>query len=295
MRAARFLLTGILMSTSVGCGLLALPGAIAKKAERDAHDNIREARRKRDAAYIAEQCKEDGSKSSELACEYRRQLALEDNKDCGAVAAEYKDPNPDFDNVHRHAMAKRFAACDKYALVFERLYDHSAWKVLLDAGLPVADQAVEYVRSHPGPALFAGAEDKRLAMADLVGGLLHLKRTQHCDVLVPAVKDADPGVQLAALEYFAGARCAEATPIAASFFLDPEPGNREWVCQKVGDFGDASVLPKLDILAQTDAHSVVEEEERRDGSGSRFYAVKVYPVRQACAEAVGKIRLRHAE
>lgn len=296
MHVARILILVGVTSLSAGCGVFFpnISGAMSRKAERDTFAKLREARQKKDTAYIAEQCKDDGSNVSRTACEYRRQIALEDNPSCDAIAAEYKEPNPDHGNVHLHAMAKRFAACGKFEIVFERMYDRGTWKVLLDEGLPVLEEAAKYARSHPGPRLLAAAGDKRKAMADFVGGLLHFKQTQHCDVVTTAVKDADPKIQLAALEYFAGARCAEATPIAVPFLLDADPDHRRWTCRKLGDFGDASVLEKLDVLAQTDAHNVVKEEERSDASGKRFYAVKTFPVREACTEAMGKIRLRHA-
>lgn len=65
--------------------------------------------------------------------------------------------------------------------------------------------------------------------------------------------------------------------------------SRMYACEILGAIGDGSVAEKVKLVADTDGHSTVQEEER-DG---RVRATKVYPARDACLEAYGKIKLRN--
>jgi len=85
------------------------------------------------------------------------------------------------------------------------------------------------------------------------------------------------------------AKCKEGIPVAVETMVDESPRRRAYSCEILGAIGDASVLDKVKTLAETDGHSTVKEEQR-DG---RIWATKVYPVRDACLEAYGKIKLRN--
>lgn len=84
----------------------------------------------------------------------------------------------------------------------------------------------------------------------------------------------------------------EALPMALGDLTAKAANRRAQACEVLGDFGDASVLPKLEALAETDPYN--EAREVRSQQHGEVIAVdKVYPVRARCLEAAGKVRLRN--
>jgi hypothetical protein len=83
----------------------------------------------------------------------------------------------------------------------------------------------------------------------------------------------------------------ESTPMALADLSHDAAHRRALACEVLGDFGGADVLPKLEALAETDPYS--EAHEVRSQRHDAVIAVdKVYPVRERCLEAAGKVRLR---
>lgn len=84
----------------------------------------------------------------------------------------------------------------------------------------------------------------------------------------------------------------ESLPLALDELTAKAAHRRALACRVLGEFGDVSVLPKLEALAETDPYN--EAREVRSQQHGELIAVdKVYPVRARCLEAVGKVRLRN--
>jgi hypothetical protein len=72
--------------------------------------------------------------------------------------------------------------------------------------------------------------------------------------------------------------------IAQTLLSDTNPDVRASACNGLRTFGTAASLRKVQIISETDSYQTV-----RDENG---YGVRVYPVREACAAALGQIQLR---
>jgi len=218
---------------------------------------------------------------------------------CGDVVARFASITP----PGRHyvtEMAVQFAKCDKYAELFEQI---ASWgsasagegilRKLAEQGLPIEAKFLDYARTHAGAAfLHVGDLGGRLgttrgltAIDNITSFLLDVGSKQHCSLISRAVVDASVEVRLGAFRYFSATNgCPEAIAVATGLLTSNLPSTRIAACQLLGHIGKASVVPKLKILADSDGYSTVVV---KDGVG-----VKVYPVRDACGAAAGKIALR---
>ena len=78
------------------------------------------------------------------------------------------------------------------------------------------------------------------------------------------------------------AKCGAAVPMFEGMLAESDATVRQNACWSLGEIGRSASLPKLGIVAESDAaYEVVELN-------------KVYFVRDACRAAAGKIRLRNA-
>lgn len=194
--------------------------------------------------------------------------------------------------------------CGLYADLFERFaFRGKGFLRGLEENdkLPIEDGFVSYATEHRGPRFLP--RDRRSAPEALraVFGWLDEKPARtHCGVLLAAVagRDSDedwgqgsvPAGWLA-LDYASRARCPEAAPAAEAALLDEQAALRIVGCKVLGEIGDARVAKKLAILAETDGETSVEEVAGTDGTWGKT----VYPVRETCAAALGRLRLRTAE
>ena len=91
------------------------------------------------------------------------------------------------------------------------------------------------------------------------------------------------------IPYLKAAGCKEGIPVMVSSLTSDTANHRKWACQALGKVGTRAELDKVKTLAETDTYNFVREEERN----GRIWGVKVYPVREACLAAFGKIKLRN--
>ena len=75
-------------------------------------------------------------------------------------------------------------------------------------------------------------------------------------------------------------KCEQGIPFAEKALTDKIPSVRRVSCIFLGEVGVAKHVEKLEILGSTDGYSEVQGRQ------------KIYPVRDACKEAAGKIKLR---
>lgn len=218
--------------------------------------------------------------------------------DCEHVVAHY-DRADKREAAFISAAARRMAECGQYTYMFEHVIhwgnSGEGAEILIkleEEGLPLEAEYGKYLAAHKGPEFFVTVRDHE---NDVIYGLGHITKwlvtkghTQHCAAIAESATGASATARTAVLEYFKEAKCKEGVPVAVDLMLDDSPNRRAYACEILGSIGDASVLEKVKTLSETDGHSTVQEEERE----GRIWATKVYPVRDACLEAYGKIKLR---
>ena len=96
----------------------------------------------------------------------------------------------------------------------------------------------------------------------------------------------DSLVQYASLAFFLklGERGVAGEGIAQTLLSDTDPDIRETACNALRTFGTAASLRKVKIMSETDSYQTVRNENG--------YGLRVYPVRAACAAALGRIQMR---
>ncbi|MCK6589778.1 MAG: hypothetical protein L6Q76_19575 [Polyangiaceae bacterium] len=286
----RHAVTGLLVLGTSGCvGLLAPPGM----KEMDA------AYERRDEAYLEEHC---GKKDGHYACkklEALRAPAKIAALSCGEVTSYYENSSKE-DASAVALVGRKLAECGEYTYLFERVVhwgNGGEGKQILikleEEGKPVEAEFVKYLASHKGPQFFPMEKNKGLVVKYTIHHisqwLVEKGHTQHCAAFAESATGANEWARTAVLWYFEQNKCKEGIPLATELLLDEEGGTRGYACEILGVIGDASVADKVKTLAETDDFSEVVEEERE----GRVYAMKVYPVREACRAAYGKIKLRN--
>ncbi len=217
-------------------------------------------------------------------------------KDVVAAVDSFMKPNETRSEVFGRVVGA-LARCDEGATIFEKIAHIGnggasgyGTRVLL-AAHEVAGEALDkaltdYLASHQGKA-FLAAEHGEYAADHLAQFLVAEKRDNLCEPLATAAKDAAPKVQAALMSYFVAFGCTKAAPLAVGLLASDVAEERRLGCVASGKLADASALPKLGIVADSDTTSRVVE--RPEGSG---VFMKERYVSDACREAMGKIQLR---
>jgi hypothetical protein len=292
-------------SLSSGCASLVLGalGALGggstppSKTEREIGDEkIDKALDARDFATLQKQCAGAipvGEANKARACAMAAMVEAEDTKDCDRSVAIFEQ-GPTGASNYLVDISKKLAECDRYPAIFEGVMPLSSdgGKLLValeQAGKPVEAKFIEYAKGHGGAA-FLPVEDAPHGLSNISQWLLAAGHKNECQVLATAVTGASEDLHYAALGYFRDAPCkTEAVSVAAGLLTSETASHRLAACEVLGLLGDEAQSKKLALLAETDAYSELQEEQA--GSGAT-YASRVYPVRDACRAAAGKIALR---
>ena len=278
------------------CLLAALSSCLGTLIPVDTPD-VKAAKERKDVAWLKQVCDGEMRVKYDMvkydACQYQKELdatgGATGKTDCGTVVERYKAA-PKQDDGFVITMSKEMASCGKYTELFELVAhwgDDGRVLIALDSA-SLDDEFEKYAKSHIGPS-FLNIEHGDHAMRHISHWLEKKRHFGHCESVAEAAKDADEKVRAWSLPYLREAKCKTGIPIAVGLLTSDKPSHRMWACQALAHFGDASVLPKVKILANTD--SFHELQEVRGNSGA-MYATKVYPVREACVAAAGKIELR---
>ncbi len=196
----------------------------------------------------------------------------------------------------QRSFGEQFAACKQYTDLFERVVhwgrEEEGARLLVhleEKGLPVEAEFVRYAETHTGEAFMPLPAGRAKFALDNIGTWLIKKgHKQHCGTIAQAARGASMTAKAWTMPYFRAAKCVEGAPIAADALLSERADHRMWACDTLATIGTPANLGKVKVLGETDGYSEIREE-RREG---RVWAVKVYPVRESCTAAAGKITLR---
>ena len=264
---------------------------------------IKTAKTHRDVATLERLCRDlpPGNEKYD-ACQSAKALNADvDDGNCEALATRYEASSPlgdesDVDNQVR--WGHKFAKCHNYKAIFEQVaargdYGETSSGVLalvkLEADqLPVVAEFLKYAKDNSGPKFLSVPRGPWAAAH--IGDWLSIGKHKHCSEIASAVAGASVGVQVDLLFYFTELDCTvEGRALAEPLLESDKPGARAIACNNLAKTGTRSNIRKLEILATTDEHNTLREERGAEG---RVWATKVYPVREACRSAIGKIELR---
>ncbi len=289
-----FVCTAAAVFALVGCGTIF--------AVRDS--DVRSAQEKKDLDFLKKVCSGDlrtsGGSEQHSACQAIKEIEGEslaenvDSADCGTLEKSLESSV--VRNVDQLAkIGVKLVKCGKANLVFEDLAARgdfgtraSGFQILMkieDSGVNLAEEFVKYAQSNAGPQFMAaaprpGKNNLKFAINHISLWLDARKHYNHCSALVPVVRDASEDVKLHTLIYFANGQCKDAVPFGVELLSHSKPEYRKIACSNLGVFGDTSVVPKLEIVAETDsAYEIVNLN-------------KIYYVRDICRASTGKIKLR---
>ncbi len=235
----------------------------------------------------------------------REAAAIEGNKDdgnCATVAARYAKARP-LDTERGYGFwvtwGKRMAKCENYEAIFEQIAhvgdfgENGDGAIILEKlekeGVPLVAGFATYAAANRGPS-FLDIKNADYAANHIANWLSTGKHFDQCATLAKALPGASEDARARMLFYFTDAKChKEGAAVGLGLLTAQGAGNRVRACVNLGETGDVSVLKKVQILATSDTYSEVQEKQGNDG---RIYGVKVFPVRDACSAAAGKIQLR---
>ena len=237
----------------------------------------------------------------------REAAAIEGNQDdgdCTTVAERYAKARP-LDSERGYGFwvtwGKRMAKCENYEAIFEQIAhvgdfgENGDGAIILEKlekeeGIPLVAGFATYAAANPGPSFLDIKKNADYAANHIANWLSTGKHFDQCATLAKALPGASEDARARMLFYFTDAKChKEGVSLALPLLTAASAPHRVRACRNLGDTGDASVLKKVQILAASDSYSEVQEKQGNDG---RIYGVKVFPVRDACSAAAGKIQLR---
>lgn len=201
------------------------------------------------------------------------------------------------------AMALKLIECGNYDYIFEHVVhmggttERQGARLLAEleaAGKPMEAKFAAYLETHRGPRFFSTAMKER---ADARHGIFEIsvwltqkkEPTQYCAAMAAAAKGANPVARLAILPYFGETKCQDGISVAVETLMDDEPESRIDACLLLATIGGPAAIQKLKIISSTDAYSEIRDEESSNGT---VRSVRVYPVREACKEALGTALLQ---
>lgn len=291
------------ITLATGCGLITR--VVAPNSLADI-TSINGAVDRKDEAYLEKVCSGDSPARAEsdqkYACHQLERLQGPQKAlaaaTCDNVIEKYEGAPKD---KHEFvvSMGKKMAECGHYAYLFEHVVhwgDNKDGAKLMSelesSGKSMDAEFAKYLASHKGPQFFPVKDDRKndvsYGLDHITNWLIDKGHTQHCAALAASATGANIVARVSVMNYFATANCKEGIPLATELLLADLPGDRTLGCNVLGKIGDVSVLEKVKVVADTDGYSTVKEEERN----GRVWATKVYPVRDACLQASGKIKLR---
>lgn len=250
---------------------------------------------KNDLPYIQQACEQGKHKKSCAVTENNQTFASLGSLGCSELPAQLdKIRLVDMPLSQQGDVVAKLASCDAGEYIFEKIshYGEQGPQGMGVSILKTADKRsngalytsfTNYVNENTGKN-FLNDQHGEFAANHIGNWLVDNGYNDLCKPLTAAVKGSSEEVRVNILFYFSRTQCQEAIPIAAELLASSIPRNRVLACNNLATFGDKSVLKKVMTVAETDSFYEVQE--------NNGYAVKVYPVAEACKQAYGKIQLR---
>ena len=118
------------------------------------------------------------------------------------------------------------------------------------------------------------------AVGNVVKWLIKAGKTQECAKFIPIAKASTKPAQAEWIWYFWKSNCKKAQKWLLTQLAHSDSGRRRYTCFVLGHIGNKRAIRKLRILARTDPAYRMR----------RF--TRIYFVRDACKQAIGRIKLR---
>ena len=272
--------------------ILAMSGCT--KMFMQSHDKTMDAEKTGDVAYLTKVCggevrlRYEGDKQE--ACNWlKKREAMDTPVDCDTVLKVYEQ-SPKSESAFQLKMGKKFVECGKIKETFETLVPASfdLLVALENDGVDVDAAWLKYLKENKGPG-FMATKDVEDAMRKINVWLEKKAHLGHCAETLAAATGASEKARVWVMPYYSEAKCKDGAPMVAELLLSDNADHRMWACNALAVIGSKAMLSKVETLAQSDGFSTLRETQAASGN---VYGVKVYPVREACEAAAGKIKLR---
>ena len=282
------------MRTLFAGAMLVLAVSGCTKVFMQSHEKTEAAEKNGDVAYLKKVCagevrlRYEGDKGE--ACDWlAKREALNTPVDCDTVVKVYEQ-SPKAESAFQLKMGKKFVECGKIKETFETLVPDSfeLLNVLEDGGVNMDAAWVKYLQENKGSG-FMATKNVVAAMRKINDWLAKKAHLGHCAETLAAATGASEAARVWVMPYYSEAQCKDGAPMVAELLLSDTADHRMWACNALGAIGGKAVLAKVQTLAQSDGFSTLRETQAASGN---VYGVKVYPVREACEAAAGKIKLR---
>lgn len=197
-------------------------------------------------------------------------------------------------NAAFQGAAFHFIKCGRWDYVWENMVHWGGKKglgsTLLDAmhnkGIDVEKQMFAYLKRHKSnPFAF---EHGGFALAHYVSFLKTHNKMERCKAYIPYVDKMSDAVFGNFNWYFRESNCKAAVRIVPRRLASDRVKTRIGACQTLGKLGNKKHIRKVKVLAKRDPHFKLQTKR----VGGKTFAVKVYPVRDACNAALTKLQLR---
>lgn len=200
-------------------------------------------------------------------------------------------------NQNKVAFSRRALECNNSEIVFAGLLlgpisepNGSNLLVVEQAGVPLKAAFEAWLDNRGGAPVGSGFPYRGVERQDsLIETMTWAAKAGYVDLgekIATFAAGQDSIVQYASMAFFLelNERGVAGERIAQTLLSDTSPNVRETACNALRTFGTAASLRKVQIMAESDSYQTVREENG--------YGVRVYPVREACNSAAGRIQMR---
>lgn len=263
--------------------------------ERACEISVAIANEKKDTAFIDKACNVGQYKPACNVVENDKLSSSIGDVACADVPAQLgKKSVSDMSEAQRNAVLDKLISCGSGEYIFEKIA-HVGDMGPRGMGVNILKDAdkrsngallkvfTEYATNNTGAA-FLNDDHSEFGANHIGNWLSDSGHNDLCKPLTTALTGSAEKVRANILFYLARNKCKEGLPIATELLASNSANFRALACTNLANFGDKTVLKKVKTVAETDTYFEVQE--------NGGYAVKVYPVADACKEAYGKIQLR---
>lgn len=265
----------------------------------------------RDLASLEAQCKKIdvlayakafGTPSDKKAAcrEYERaqKMAAAETGECASIVEAFEGVF-ETDDLFYENMAARFAECERYDALFERiaLYGDSGEGAEIIVGVegqgyPVRERWLAYLETHKGAKFLPqDTDEQRLYTGKhLAQWMKTFDDPGMCALVGDAALGANEAVILGMRPYLESAKCDQTTALVVSTLGASFPDLRSWSCVTLTNRRHTESLPKMRDLASNDPFCETKLEIR-DGV---LAEVTYCPVRGQCARSATALEQANA-
>ncbi len=235
--------------------------------------------------------------SKKAACrEYERvqTLVAAETAECASIVDAFETVH-ESDRRFYDTMAVRFAECERYDALFERiaLYGQEGEGadivgMVESQGFPVRERWLTYLQEHQGPAFLPHDTDEQMLFTGkhMAAWMKTFEEPTMCGLVGEAAMGAREPLILGMRRYLESADCEATTNLAVSTLSAGFPDLRSWSCVTLTSRRHTASLPKMLEIASSDPFCETKLEVRNGVPVEVTYC----PVRGQCGRSAQALK-----